>query len=145
VALQFFSMRAAFGRKTRISRERSYTERLWGSRSFLEGGTTGARVEGVCSRVVSSRPRTRIGRPRVSQADSRLSANELGVTIQRVGPDLWLDRLRAPSSRPPVAWCPAPPVYSDAVRAVCDRHARAAIADEVRARGACGTWRPLEP
>jgi adenosylmethionine-8-amino-7-oxononanoate aminotransferase len=147
VALQYWDARGMLAKKCFIARERSYHGNTLGALSvsgFLERRRP---FEGSLLDV-SFVSAANAYRPLGGLSGAELAAalaDELDARIRALGAEHVAAFIFEPVVGAAGGAVPAPPGYSQAVRAVCDRHDVLVIADEVMSgAGRCGTWRALE-
>ncbi len=147
VALQYFDARGVNAKKHFIARERSYHGNTLGALSLSGFAERRRPFEGSLLDVSFVSPANAY-RPPAGVSGPMLAghlADELESMILRAGPDRVAAFVFEPVVGAAGGAVPAPPGYSAAIRAVCDRHDVLLIADEVMSgAGRCGTWRALE-
>lgn len=147
VALQYWDARGRPDKHRFIARERSYHGSTLGALSL--SGFAERRKPFLGSLLdVSFVSAANAYRPPPGVAASALAqvlADELDSRIRSVGPENVAAFVFEPVVGAAGGVVPAPPGYSQAIRAVCDRHDVLLIADEVMSgSGRCGTWCALE-
>ena len=147
LALQYWDARGLPTKTRFVARERSYHGNTLGALSvsgFLERRRPfeGSLLDvSFVSAANAYRP---LGGLSASELTAAL-ADELDARIKTLGSQHVAAFIFEPVVGAAGGVVPAPPGYSKAVRAVCDRHNVLVISDEVMCgAGRCGTWRALE-
>ncbi|MDE2219996.1 MAG: aspartate aminotransferase family protein, partial [Gammaproteobacteria bacterium] len=147
VALQYWNARGQPGKSRFIARQRSYHGSTLGALSL--SGFAERRAPFVRSLLeVSFVSAANAYRPPPGAAGAALVsylAAELEARIAALGAENVAAFVFEPIVGAAGGVVPAPPGYTQAVRAVCDRHGVLLIADEVMCgSGRCGTWSAME-
>jgi len=147
IAMQYHWSNGEMNRKRFISRRRSYHGNTIGALSVSGYSQRREQFEGGLLDVsfVSAANVYRLP-PGVDESGlAEHLANELEQEILDVGPERVAAFVFEPVVGAAGGVVPAPPMYAQKIRDVCDRHGVLLIADEVMCgAGRCGTWRALE-
>jgi len=146
IALQYHAAKGQMGRRRFIARQRSWHGNTLGALSisgFLERRQA---FEGALM-PASHLPPANIYRP-PNGADPEMTgevcAQQLENEILRLGANNIAAFIFGPVVGAAGARVPAPPLYAQRIREICNRHGVLMIADEVMCgSGRCGTWRAL--
>jgi adenosylmethionine-8-amino-7-oxononanoate aminotransferase len=147
IALQYWDARGMRAKRRFIARERSYHGNTLGALSMSGFSERRRPFEGSLLEV-SFVSAANTYRPAGGVVVSELAvslARELEDQIRALGAEHVAGFIFEPVVGAAGGVVPAPPGYTEAVRAVCDRHGVLLIADEVMCgSGRCGTWSALE-